>query len=179
MNKRGFAIIIYLSFLLLACKTTPRSQYLVELPNGNYILALDIDGSNLKHDTSIIYIGDPILFSFISHTETIRFDIYIGTKNPIIDWKWSFDFDEKQFDLKEQVAFDPERIFVREGKFRANGSIGRFVQYKEKVGQRIEGQFTSGEIITINVVLKGHSHLTDLELLKKFQKIIRTVKVGQ
>lgn len=161
---------------LFSCTSQKLSHFLVALPVGNYSLELDMTGLDLKRDTNKIYIGNPVLFSFKSSIESLSIDIYLGTKNPIQDWKQTFDFGEKQLDLEKQVSFDSEKQFVGVGQFITGNAKGKLVHYNEEYSQKIEGQFVVKDII-VNVVMRGDNEVLDFK--EKFKKVMRTVKVSE
>lgn len=121
--------IILLSFLLFRCSPPKKEVYNVELPNLKISFSFSPNRFDLTLDTTIVYIGNPVLTCFSNNNSKEKYRIYLGTKDPIPDWKYTFDFREEKISLKEQVHKAKLGVFENEGDLSIKKCPGNFVEY--------------------------------------------------
>ena len=173
------AFIVGLCILIFSCSKDSVVHYTVHLPNRDCSFAIDTNLFKFEFDSTKVYIGDPILFSFVNKTKGGRFDMYIGTKDPIPDWRYTFDFQESIRTLEEQVTLDTANQFIRKLSIEYWDCPGKLVQYSFEKWKRIESQFICFEEIRVNVVLTTDIKLDDDILLSEFKTAIKAIELRE
>lgn len=154
-------------------------HYPVHLPNRDCSFAIDTNVFKFEFDSSKIYIGDPILLSFVKKGNGERFEMYIGTKDPIPDWRYTFDFQESKRSLEEQVNLYNVNHFIKKLNVEYWDCPGGLVQYSFEKWKRIESQFICFDEIRVNIVFTTDINLADDILLSKFKSAIKAIELRE
>jgi hypothetical protein len=152
-------------------------QYPIRLPDSEFSFTIDTNIFKFEFDSTKVYIGDPVLFSFVNKTKDGWFDMYIGTKDPIPDYKYTFDFQESKTSLEEQMKRDAANVFIRKQSIPFWDCPGRLVQYSYDRRKKIESQFLCFKGLRINVILSANSKTDNDKLLSEFKTAIKAIKL--
>jgi hypothetical protein len=168
-----------LGILIFSCSKSSMITYPIHLPGHDYSFTVDTNIFKFELDTNKIYIGDPILFSFINNSKKERFDFYLGTKDPNTDWKYTFDFQETWNTLEQQIKLlDTSNIFISKQSIEYWECPGRLVQYSFERWKRIDSQFICLNGLRINIILSADIKADDDNLLLEYNTALLAIKLN-
>lgn len=175
----GFRNLIVLCLIFLGCNNAERLQFSVDVNNDDYLLSINANELGLRYDSTKILRGDPILFAFVNLSNTESFDVYVGTVDPYLGWRSTFDYTETNYTLKEQVEFDTVKSFINQSKLEWCGYNGKIVQYSNRWFTVIESQYECLDSLRINIVMREKLTAKKKNVLKRFSKILNSIKLDK
>ena len=162
--------ILFLIFTSLVCPKQDQKVLKLKIIDNKYTVTLG-NIEELSIEAKPNSQGNPELIALRDTSKKIFVKLYIGTKNPIPDWKRTFDFEEKHNDIKSQIHDPPNANYINHNNFLCNGIKVRAVHYiQDNQLEKIESQFYSLDSIVVNAVYTRHVNSVDYSNLWRLNR---------